>query len=199
LAVCIDCSSARVGNTAVAVAIPGQSAITCRYSLAVRHVPVLAVCAMVLSLAMLDACSGEPTIQRSVDTVPRPDANPARFGPRHCSEPSPVHVRRPGFVDMQLVVRGGTGRAVVMEGRPFPSRAEIKIVWRLTGSGSFQLVATGGKGSIDPLGPVIEHPMAGLEGSGTEYGSVFKFPAPGCYVLHAQHGVTGAYAKIVVR
>jgi hypothetical protein len=131
--------------------------------------------------------------------IPPDTKNARRFGPAMCSQPSAVAVRRPGFVDVTPVVKGGRARAVVMEGRPFPAHADIKIVWRLTGSGPLKLFATGhGSKRIRPP-QFAKHSLPGLTGSGDEWGSVFRFPAAGCYVLHAQRSHTKAYIKLLIR
>jgi hypothetical protein len=127
-----------------------------------------------------------------------PGTQPVILGPGHCSQPSPVHVQQPGLVDLSVVAKGGSAEAVVMEGLPFPTRAEIKIVWRMTGSGPLNLVATGDSGPVRPQ-QVREHPMASIEGHGSEWGSVFRFPTSGCYVVHAQRTGVSAYTKIGIR
>jgi hypothetical protein len=140
-------------------------------------------------LVIFAAC----TQQTGIGQLP----GPAFFGPKDCSKPSPVHLRHPGFVDVGVVTEGGTARAVVMAGRPFPAKTDIKIVWRLTGAGSLSLFATGGSRTLHPA-QLGEH-IPSLEGRGREWGSVFRFPEAGCYVVHADRGGVSAYTKIAIQ
>jgi hypothetical protein len=134
----------------------------------------------------------------SFSTTEQPRKAQLTLGPKTCSQPSPLKVRRPGFVDVTAVVKGGSARAVVMQGRPFPANADIKMVWRLTGSGPLHLFATGGPEEVNPR-QLRKHLFPGLEGPGDEWGSVLKFPTPGCYVVHAQRTGTSAYIKILIQ
>jgi len=76
---------------------------------------------------------------------------------------------------------------VVGVGTP-PARvhAELKIVWRITGSGSFRIEAIGSEGRI--VGPVWgpeAHGGSTWHRPGEEWGTGWRFPTPGCWQLHA--------------
>lgn len=132
----------------------------------------------------------------SFSTTEQPRKPRAQFGPNTCTRPSPLKVHRPGFVEVTAAVEGGNARAVVMEGRPFLADVEIKMVWKLTGSGPLDLFATGAR---DVAPHLTEHSFPGLEGPGDEWAATFTFPKTGCYVLHANRTGTSAYIKIMIR
>jgi hypothetical protein len=134
----------------------------------------------------------------SFSTTKQPRKPLMSFGPKTCTRSSPLKVHRPGFVDVTPIVEGGSARAVVMEGRPFPAKAKIKMVWKLTGSGPLHLFATGASKEIAPL-QLSEHSYPGLEGPGDEWGTVFEFRTAGCYVVHAERATASAYIKILIR
>jgi hypothetical protein len=132
----------------------------------------------------------------SFSTTEQPREPRFAFGPNTCTRPSPLKVHRPGFVEATPAVEGGSARAVVMEGRPFPAGVAIKMVWKLTGSGPLDLFATG---ASDVAPQLDEHSFPGLEGPGDEWAAIFRFPTAGCYVLHANRAGTSAYIRIVIR
>ncbi|GIF65918.1 hypothetical protein Ais01nite_39530 [Asanoa ishikariensis] len=65
--------------------------------------------------------------------------------------------------------------------------AETKIVWKIGGAGDFTVSATGPDGSQAKLawGPT-GHSGSTWERPGTEYGTGFVFPEPGCWTITAQ-------------
>jgi hypothetical protein len=64
---------------------------------------------------------------------------------------------------------------------------ELKIVWKIGGSGDFTVGATGPDGAEAKLvwGPT-GHGDSSWERPGTEYGTGFLFPAPGCWAFTAE-------------
>ena len=64
--------------------------------------------------------------------------------------------------------------------------SELKIVWRVTGSGSFGIVGIGPDGRvIQPVWGPEEHLGSTWHRPGGEWGTGWKFPDPGCWQLHA--------------
>jgi len=115
----------------------------------------------------------------------------ATSGPRaSCEDPSPIG-DAPG--DMGPEVQGHATDAELwglIMAREFPLVAgphEIKIVWRMTGSGPLKLAAYDAKGRELPLawGPE-EHGGSNYRRPGDEWGSGYHFRHPGCYRLTAR-------------
>jgi hypothetical protein len=68
---------------------------------------------------------------------------------------------------------------------PPPSGKEIKVVWRMTGSGDFVFRASDANGMTIPLtwGPE-GHGSSSWNHPGDEVGTGFNFPHPGCWDVH---------------
>jgi len=65
----------------------------------------------------------------------------------------------------------------------------VKIVWRMTGSGAFTIVALGPSGmKLPPSQGPIKHLGSDWNRPGDEWGTVFTFPVAGCWDLHATRG-----------
>ena len=78
---------------------------------------------------------------------------------------------------------------------------EVKIVWRMTGRGDLRLRATGPSGGeVGPKpGSLIRHSSSNWPRPGDEWGSVFSFPEPGCWRIHARREATSADLWVVLR
>jgi hypothetical protein len=64
--------------------------------------------------------------------------------------------------------------------------AEIKIVWRMTGAGAFEMVARGPAGvRVVPVWGPEAHAESNFQQPGDEWGTGWVFPAAGCWTLHA--------------
>jgi hypothetical protein len=69
---------------------------------------------------------------------------------------------------------------------PVPVGEDVKIVWRMTGTGPLRLALTGPDGA--PRGPAWGpegHESSNYERPGEEWGSGFRFTEPGCWHLRA--------------
>ena len=70
--------------------------------------------------------------------------------------------------------------------RPPLANSEVKIVWRMTGSGTFNIVAISPSGmKVPPSQGPSEHLGSNWNRPGDEWGTVFIFPVAGCWDLHA--------------
>jgi hypothetical protein len=87
----------------------------------------------------------------------------------------------PGEGGVQL--RGAVGITPTYTGQ------EIKIVWRVTGSGPLTLTATGPDEQDRPLvwGP-DPHEDSDFKRPGQEWGAGYRFDRPGCWRLRATRG-----------
>ena len=72
---------------------------------------------------------------------------------------------------------------------PVRVNEEVKIVWRITGSGQLRLTAVAPGGGTHPLqwGP-DEHLSSSYRRPGAEWGAGYLFTQPGCWDLHAIRG-----------
>jgi hypothetical protein len=76
----------------------------------------------------------------------------------------------------------------------------VKIVWRMTGSGDFTIVALGPSGmKVPPSQGPNAHLGSDWNRPGDEWGTVFTFPLAGCWDLHATRGnaIGDVWLKIV--
>lgn len=87
--------------------------------------------------------------------------------------------------DLQGAGDGATLWAMLFSTTP-RTGTEIKVVWRMTGSGDFSISATGPDGKvIKPVwGPKL-HGGSNWNRPGTEWGTGWVFPAPGCWTINA--------------
>jgi hypothetical protein len=87
----------------------------------------------------------------------------------------------------------------IPEGEPIriPQDSEIKIVWRVTGSGELAIEAAGPDGlAIAPdWGPDL-HSGSNWERPGDEWGTGWTFPEPGCWTLLLQRGEAQALLSV---
>jgi hypothetical protein len=78
---------------------------------------------------------------------------------------------------------------------PLPIRTgeQVKIVWRMTGSGPLQLSAISPHGKAVPLkwGPEA-HGGSNYDRPGDEWGAGYQFTTAGCWHLHAQRTIGSA-------
>ena len=93
--------------------------------------------------------------------------------------------------------KGYSVAALIMATHFPPLVGDVKIVWRVTGIGKLELTASGPTGQPAALlfGPE-PHGGSNFDAPGDEWGSGFRFPAPGCWTIRAARGTV--HAKIVV-
>jgi hypothetical protein len=84
---------------------------------------------------------------------------------------------------------------------PLPLHAQegIKIVWRMTGSGEFSLLALGSQGQqVRPTQGPEAQGSNWTDHPGDEWGSVFIFPEAGCWDVHATRADASGDVLLVV-
>ncbi len=96
-----------------------------------------------------------------------------------------------------VVGKGYSVSALLMAPHFPPLPGNVKIVWRVTGSGELKLAASGPTGQPATLlfGPE-PHGGSNFDAPGDEWGSGFRFPVPGCWTIRVARGVV--HAKIVL-
>ncbi len=115
----------------------------------------------------------------------------AELGVAGCESPSPIT-----FTPMQGPEVQGTGYGATLYGLimiagtgPWSVRAgeNVKIVWRMTGSGPLTLTVIGPQGTPGTLawGPEY-HTSSNYDRPGDEWGAGYVFKTAGCWHLHAK-------------
>jgi hypothetical protein len=94
--------------------------------------------------------------------------------------------------ELRGVARGADLWALAFAPLPFARGKEIKIVWRMTGSGPLEISAIlpDGTRAKRTFGPE-EHSGSSWHRPGQEWGTGFVFPKAGCWRLHLAR-TTGA-------
>jgi hypothetical protein len=81
---------------------------------------------------------------------------------------------------------------------PLPVDEEIKIVWRVTGMGEFDIRATQGTTEADLTFDPNPHQGSNFQRPGDEWGTAFVFPSPGCWEIQITRGADTAYVWVEV-
>jgi hypothetical protein len=97
-----------------------------------------------------------------------------------------------GLADVRGVARDADLWALPFAPLPFARGKEVKIVWRMTGSGPLKISAIlpDGTRAKRTFGPE-EHSGSNWQRPGQEWGTGFIFPKAGCWRLHLSR-TTGA-------
>ncbi len=154
------------------------------------------VCAGVLMLAACTSTHTSPAPAPSTATpvMPSTPTTPEKtttLGQPGCTPPSPIH-RGAGFPE----VEGSSSEVqlwglIMADGPDNPLRVneQVKIVWRITGSGGLRLTSIAPDGRTHPLqwGPTA-HLSSSYRRPGQEWGAGYLFTQPGCWDLHAIRG-----------
>jgi hypothetical protein len=76
---------------------------------------------------------------------------------------------------------------------------EIKVVWRMTGSGDFSIGATGPDGTtVKPTWGPEPHTGSSFHRPGDEWGTGWVFPAAGCWTVSAKRTSGSGYLVLRV-
>jgi hypothetical protein len=149
---------------------------------------VLAVAVAVLAVSSLTSCSSgggdesTPKAQATAQATPTPDSTSVTRIARPCEH---LHRTR---APVELHGRGDASLwGLILSPLPIRVGDEVKIVWRMTGSGSMRVRAVSPQGRVAPLawGPDA-HGGSTYHRPGEEWGVGYRFTAPGCWRLHAQ-------------
>jgi hypothetical protein len=114
-------------------------------------------------------------------------------GNSRCEPPSPPAVTM-GFADFRDVRGTAPGGELwaLTQPLPLPSGRELKIVWRMTGSGDLRLEARHPDGTRVLPRFLTFHGGSSWSRPGDEWGSGFTFPKAGCWEVQAtRDSVTG--------
>jgi len=147
------------------------------------------VAVLVASLACLAGCSS--------------GSGQARAAAPACHPASPLTPSQSGFPQVQGTGAGVSLWGLLLYARRGPARVneEVKIVWRMSGSGPLELTTIGPQGQRIRLewGPAYH----GLGSSswdkpGDEWGAGYVFTTPGCWDLRAARDGAQADVRLTV-
>jgi hypothetical protein len=128
-----------------------------------------------------------PTTATTVSAT-QPQAGAGRLGAAGCRPPSPVtpllQSGQQAGIEVHGTARGAELWALPFAPVPLPVGEEVKIVWRMTGSGPLRITATRSDGTAArrTFGPE-EHGGSNWNRPGDEWGTGFVFPGAGCWDL----------------
>lgn len=87
--------------------------------------------------------------------------------------------------DLEGAGDGATLWAMLFSMRP-TAGDEIKVVWRMTGTGDLAISATGPDGKVvEPVWGPEQHSGSNWNRPGSEWGTGWVFPTPGCWTINA--------------
>jgi hypothetical protein len=145
------------------------------------------------------ACTGSPAAKPTA--APAPSSAPASAAVTPGCHADSVTSTGMGL-EIRGVGQGATLYGLLMPISPLPVRTgqELKIVWRMTGSGPLRLSYTGPHGERGTLawGPE-PHGGSNYDRPGEEWGAGYTFPTAGCWRLHAERTSGSADAWLPVR
>jgi len=118
--------------------------------------------------------------------------------PTKCGSPAAISKSAVGFPEARAV--GTNAEAWALFFSPLDANRRVKIVWRMTGSGRFAVVAfKPNRKPIEPESPPVSHTSSTWQRSGDEWGTWFTFPEPGCWDLHVSRDGSSADLWIDVK
>lgn len=154
------------------------------------------VWAMAVAILALSACTPIVGSSQLSPTTPPPSTKVhlATLGTPGC-QPGAFRVSETGFPEVGSDSSRGSFWALFFTPVPPPAGKDIKVVWRMTGSGDFKFRASDSGGEV--IGTVGNPQPHGVNGSnwnhpGFEVGTGFNFPHSGCWDVHvARSNVDG--------
>jgi hypothetical protein len=162
--------------------------------------------ATLAGVTLLAACTSSANHHRSTTTgtagrssAPAPSATASSAGtpsiagrllPANaaCPTATPVHLQSQGPV-VVAIADGITVSGLMQAGTVPPKTGDVKIVWRVTGQGTLALRSTAPDHRPGRLafGPEL-HSGSSFNAPGSEWGSGFRFPEPGCWHIYVTRG-----------
>jgi hypothetical protein len=147
-----------------------------------------------IALIVTGCTSGHPSRGASTTPTARPtsgSASVAALGRPGCEPATPI-TRNGGLPEVE-----GTSSQIQLWGLlmaagsidPLRVNEDVKIVWRITGSGDVAMTSVDPAGHTHALewGPDL-HSSSNYDRPGQEWGAGYLFTQPGCWRLHAVRG-----------
>jgi hypothetical protein len=141
---------------------------------------------LVVAAAVAISC-GSPASHASHSPSPSPGGYVASLGSAGCNPAAVFHGWHgpDGIPEVGMDSSRGSLWALFFHAVPPPSRTEIKVVWRMTGSGPFTFTVSDADGKTVQLawGPT-GHGSSNWDHPGDEVGTGFTFTHAGCWNIH---------------
>ena len=139
--------------------------------------------------AMAIACSSPTNGGTHAVGSPSPSTGTylGSLGTAGCKPPAPVHGWQgaAGFPEVGVDSSRGSFWALFFTPVPPPSGQDIKVVWRMTGTGAFTFKASDADGNtVAPDWGPDAHGGSNWNHRGDEVGTGFTFPHAGCWNIH---------------
>ena len=150
-----------------------------------------------LPITLLTACSTSSStpsslvVQKPTPALSQTITGPTAPGRKNCQPASPMNTNAQGGAEVQGAATNAELWGLIMSTSGVPPLANslVKIVWRMTGSGDFTIVALSPSGmELPPSQGPIKHLGSSWSRPGDEWGTGFIFPVAGCWDLHAIRG-----------
>ena len=156
----------------------------------------------VLGIAIIgpaSSCTHDAPPTESADSAAPSQTAVGMSNPECPTRVSPDRTSRIPEIRGRSASTGITLFGLSFHGYPIPAGREAKLVWRMTGSGAFSLVAIGPQGQeVAPLWGPEAHPSSNWKRPGDEWGTGLLFPEAGCWTVRATRGGDEATASILV-
>ena len=155
-----------------------------------------------LLLCFVAACGGS-TAQPSVGSHSSPVAGYlGSLGSATCAPSANFHgwQASDGFPETGLDTKGGSVWALFFAPLPPTAGQEIKVVWRVTGTGAFMFRASDAdRKVVAPVWGPQGHLSSNWNHPGDEVGTGFNFPHAGCWDIHVARSDVSAdlWLKVV--
>jgi hypothetical protein len=138
--------------------------------------------ALLLAFALQGVSRADATTNRAVG---RACARPTNLGPPNAMQGAQIPTRRGSIWSLAF--------------GPVPPKVgdQLKVVWRVTGSGPLKIHFTNPAGKRKRLeaGPTI-HVSSNFNHPGDEYGTVFGFDEPGCWTIKLSRSNVKATVRV---
>jgi hypothetical protein len=122
---------------------------------------------------------------------PTPGGVLGTLGSSNCTRTAHFHIWAGAIPEAGVDSPRGSFWALFFNPVPPSAGKEIKVVWRMTGSGLFKFRVSDTAGMLAPLawGPE-SHLSSNWNHPGDEVGTGFNFPHPGCWDIHVARSDT---------
>ena len=120
------------------------------------------------------------------------------LGGPNCNPSSPFEQWGGGLAEVKATSSNIEVWGLLWQIPPLTVDKETKMVWRVTGTGDFDIRAFQGNTQAElTWGPVL-HESSDFERPGDEWGTAFTFPAPGCWEIEVSRGTDTAHVWVQV-
>ncbi|GHO45059.1 hypothetical protein [Ktedonospora formicarum] len=161
---------------------------TYRALLCIAALLLLAIDAIACASAASPQSKSVMTATPGLTATATQQANAPRFSPPTSCQESSLPANSTLY-EAQGTAQNAELWALLMPTKPLPLHAkqEVKIVWRMTGTGEVHLKAYTPNGkSVEPVWGPEGHSGSNWNRPGDEWGTGFMFPTSGCWDIHVE-------------